>query len=210
MHSRASRRCRDASQAPLCGYSFPRSIPDLARRVCVVCRTLGCRRLVGACMMARSTSCGAAESRPGLARNYARETNPNPVMLSSPWGITEGLPPLYSTSAAAAGLPSASHRYMMRRSDRRSPVGRSDVLPGAPRPFFDSLLLTCRQRECWRSFQPVEQSLHDFAQRLQSNIIHSTPSTSGQWRCPLRPRVWTRRFCKCPKRQPKGFGGFRW
>ncbi len=201
----AGRRCRDASQAPLCGYSLPGSIPDLAHRVCVFRRTLGRRRLVDACMMARPTSCGAAESRSGLARNYARETNSNPVLFSSPWISTEGLPPLYSSSTAAAGLLSASHRYM-RRSDRRSPVGGRH----SP-PFFVFHLfpMTGRGANASALFQPRQQSLHDCGERLQSNIIHSTPSKSGQWRCPLRPRVWTRRFRKCPKTQAITFGGFR-
>ncbi len=146
--------------------------------------------------------CARAPALPAVTQRVSRF---NPVLLSTPWGITEGLPPLYSTSAAVAGLPSVPHRYMMQKSDRRSPVGRSH-----PRPFFPVYYLpTCRRRECWRSFQPVEQSLHDFAQRNQSNIIHSTPSNQGNWRCPLRPRVWTRRFRKCPKNPTESFGGFR-
>ncbi len=135
---------------------------------------------------------GAGGSRPAFARDtqrvrnsaarrilhrhaaLARETVIGPAFagrgaLSSP---TASRSAFHSAACGVGYIPAA-------RGGGRQAAGRSVCLPGAGRPFFGSIFpMTYRGANAPVLFQSRKQSLHDFAQRFQSNITHILTSSS--------------------------------
>ncbi len=178
MHSRASRRCCNASQAPFrtgyCGRAFSGSVPDMARYVRHIGPALGRPHLVADLNTARLVSVGAglrashAATQPALVR--ASRFNPA-IRFQPPGRIAEGGGFPVFAAGDLAHLPAsdrqrhpslASHRYMMRRSDRRSPVGGRHSPPFFVYRMFP---MTCRGANAPVFLEPVEHAGDGIAQQ---------------------------------------------
>ncbi len=72
----------------------------------------------------------------------------------------------------SAGIHSACRGYIPARGGGRLAAGRSDVLPGADRPFFDSIFpMTCRGANAPVLFQSRKQSLHNGFERFKRHVV---------------------------------------